>query len=308
MRHDPQPLTSEDRFNLDIALDMGQRGVPIWTFAPARKRAAVAREFDFPRGWSSKSQSIDAVASNFRPGWALAAGTGVLFDLVDVDPRNGGRSTFERICQAVPPSSGHVSTPGHGDHWYVAAADSGTTRAGGIDYLGRGAMVFLPGTRRPKYSGAGYNWVTSIVWSELDVISARAIVTELRSLHASDRRPRPSQGSLHRPGPRTTASMLSGSAEFTAFLSNRAIAHLAEEVASAPLGSRNKALNDAAYQAGQRLGTATGAIATRVFHTLADAALTSGLGCEDPAGVVVTIRTAMRRGADSHHTGRNTDG
>ncbi|MEI6622742.1 MAG: bifunctional DNA primase/polymerase [Actinomycetes bacterium] len=85
--------------------------------------------------------------------------TGVAFDVVDVDPRNGGNVDAERDALAEHGVTvlAEVRTPGVGAHFYVEA--SGRPKSNnqhGIDFQAAGGMVFVPPTIRPKYRGLGY--------------------------------------------------------------------------------------------------------------------------------------------------------
>ncbi len=282
-RHD---TATSDQLHLEIALEIGRRGAPIWTFPPSRGFAQGGDEFRFSKNRRTHSQSVDEVASRYRPGWALAAGTGVQFDVVDVDPRNGGRNTFDVLRDLMPPTSGLAATPGGGEHWYLPPADAGTRRFGGIDYLGRQQLVFLPGTHRPKYGNAGYTWVSPLNWDLLAGNGSVAVVECLEALRRS------SHGRGSKP-------VLHSATRPTGFLSNRAIEHLSRKVAEAMPGHRNQALNDAGYEAGQRLGTCDGPHATRTLNALLHASGVNGLWQEDPSGVRSTVESAMRRGAAS---------
>ena len=54
-------------------------------------------------------------------------------------------------------------------------------RVGGIDYLGLGGLVYLPGTRRPKYGGRGYEWGQGLNWNALQGKGTRDFTEALES-------------------------------------------------------------------------------------------------------------------------------
>jgi len=91
------------------------------------------------------------------------ARTGGRAAVTDVDPRNGG--DIEKTRQLLDGLGvrvfAEVATPSGGRHFYVAGhlelpSCSNLNGWPGIDVLSFGKLVFLPGTQRPKYNGAGY--------------------------------------------------------------------------------------------------------------------------------------------------------
>jgi hypothetical protein len=113
--------------------------------------------------WSrwNKYPADDSVLDRYRPGEALAALCGITFDVIDIDPRNGGRFSFNRMSEELgdmgPVVYGKVKTPSGGIHLYVAAMGIGShnnfmpgidLKGGYPDGSGRG-FVFLPPTIRP---------------------------------------------------------------------------------------------------------------------------------------------------------------
>ena len=132
-----------------------------------------------PRGWQNTEPgdpshtAIDA----WKPGLALCAVTGVVFDVLDIDPRNGGRESFEKLDgllgDAGPVVYGRVATPSGGHHLWIAGLGirklTGLLpgidlQCGDTDGEGRG-FVFMPPTVRPsKVTGelAAYRWLRRI--------------------------------------------------------------------------------------------------------------------------------------------------
>ena len=140
---------------LEGAAHLAHHGVPIAVLRPARRGYNLG-EFAFA---NRKSALPDCrVLSAFTPGDALIALTGQGIDVIDVDERNGGLGTFEELKDSVGEVVAQVSTPSGSFHLYVATTGHPTIRVGGIDYLAEGSLVYLPGTRRPKYNGKGYSW------------------------------------------------------------------------------------------------------------------------------------------------------
>jgi hypothetical protein len=82
---------------------------------------------------------------------------------VDVDPRNGGDVDQVRqlLLELGVRIYAEIVTPGGGRHFYVAghpelASAHGLRGWPGVDIQSFGSLLFLPGTQRPKYGGAGY--------------------------------------------------------------------------------------------------------------------------------------------------------
>lgn len=94
----------------------------------------------------------------------------------DVDPRNGGdvartRQLLDGLGVRV---YAEVETPGPGDgrHFFVAghpelASAHNLIGWPGIDIQSFGSLLFLPGTQRPKYNGAGYK----IIFDNLEALA-----------------------------------------------------------------------------------------------------------------------------------------
>jgi Bifunctional DNA primase/polymerase, N-terminal len=156
---------------LDFAERLGELlDVPLVACEPGGK------EFIYPTGERdnlSADDNQDQLA-RWRPGWAIMARTGGSVAVVDVDPRNGGdidktRQLLDGLNVRV---FAEIATPSGGRHFYIAGhpelpSCSNLTGWPGIDVLSFSRIVFLPGTPRPKYNGAGYR----IVAEDLDALA-----------------------------------------------------------------------------------------------------------------------------------------
>lgn len=101
-----------------------------------------------------------------NPDLNLAIATGPVSNLlvVDVDPRNGGNESFERLIAEIG-SLDHapqVFTPSGGKHYYFRFPEGhapGTKLAEfpGIDFLGAGRYVVAPPS---QVNGTHYRWVS----------------------------------------------------------------------------------------------------------------------------------------------------
>lgn len=115
------------------------------------------------RRWARwhKKQPDPAALASYKPGDALCAVTGIVFDVIDWDPRNDpDKKSFNRLREELgeggPKIYWQVATPRRGRHLYVAKLGVGShngflpgidVKSGKSDGTGRG-FVFLPGTER----------------------------------------------------------------------------------------------------------------------------------------------------------------
>jgi hypothetical protein len=113
------------------------------------------------RNWQNTEPNHESI-NRWRPGEALCAVTGHTFDVLDIDPRNGGLLSFKRLSRELgedgPEVYWEVSTPSGGKHLYIAGLGIGKhtgflkgldLQGGHPDGTGRG-FVFLPPTVRPS--------------------------------------------------------------------------------------------------------------------------------------------------------------
>lgn len=167
-------LTPAQLVALTIARTMVRAGIPIFVAPPNH---GSGPEFLYPKGWETTVPDLRAV-ERWRPGWALCAVTGVVTDVIDTDPRNGGVESREELIQAGmwPRVYGIVSTPGGGTHEYIGRTHvAKAVLAKGVDLQagqdngeGRG-FVFLPPTERRAKGGQLDGHVVAYRWTqELD--------------------------------------------------------------------------------------------------------------------------------------------
>lgn len=117
----------------------------------------------FPKDARWQETPVDPdVIDSYRDGRALCAVTGVVYDVLDIDPRNGGGPSFQKLFaelgRDLPNVIWKVETPSGGIHLYVDSLGIGsfTGFMPGLDLKGglpdgtsRG-FVFLPPTVRPS--------------------------------------------------------------------------------------------------------------------------------------------------------------
>lgn len=170
-------ITAEQREALEIAHRLVDLGAPIFT---AKPNSLSPGEFFYAAGWQHCRPRHEAVDA-WRPGDALCMVTGVVYDVIDVDPRNGGKDGITELATALgwgdgtpgPEPYGQVATPSAGEHIYIGLTGLAKGKAArGVDLQagerrgeGRG-FVFLPPTVRPSKYGerkglpVAYRWTS----------------------------------------------------------------------------------------------------------------------------------------------------
>ncbi len=162
-------LYAED---LKVASDLAHAGVPIFVALPRPEPGA----FFLPPKWQYTKPDA-AVVDSWKPGMALAAVCGPMghfpgFDVVDIDPRNGGDiSALEGL---MPTVYAVTRTPRGGTHHWIRSLGIGkyTGFLPGIDLQGGKpdgsgrSFVFLPPTYRPsgRLNPDGSAMVVSYLW------------------------------------------------------------------------------------------------------------------------------------------------
>lgn len=150
----PDPANDSLARAISDAHTLVDLGVPVFAGRLTREGDPEARD---PR-WKSWQRT----KPNHRPldryvdGEALGAVTGIVFDVIDIDPRNGGRFSFKKLSDELgdegPEIYWEVLTSSGGRHLYIAPLGIGTHPAfmKGLDLKAEGGFVFLPGTVRPS--------------------------------------------------------------------------------------------------------------------------------------------------------------
>jgi hypothetical protein len=281
------PATSNAAADLAVARHLAQLGVPVFV-------AALAADGHPERyGWPGLQPGTDET-SLWRPGLALCAVMGHLFDVYDIDPRNGGDVSHEAVRKElgadVPRVYGRASTPSGGLHLWIAALGIGTRHGfrAGLDVqgarhgTGRG-LAFIPPTVRPsKVDGVmrPYRWAEPPESPPQDDMSGAALAELITATHDAKRSAPPSR--------RECGTEVRATAIGAPYLRAAVAAELAR-VADAPEGTRNNTLNDAAFALGRFVadGRLNGAA---VAEALAEAAVHAGL---DYPASAATIRSAF---------------
>lgn len=166
-------MSGED---LAIVARLIQAGAAVFTMPPcpgddcSRWSKGCKGSWHRPSGWETTQPGHTGALERWQPGWALAMVTGHLFDVLDIDPRNGGSTDPVATIRAY----GIAETPSGGVHRYIAPLGvrkaalktvglAGIDLQAGNDSGGRG-YVYLPPTVRTfaEYPGQAlgeYRWV-----------------------------------------------------------------------------------------------------------------------------------------------------
>lgn len=156
-------LTMQQEQGLAVARLLVKAGMPVFLAYPD---PGSKLEYKLPMGWQ-QTECDPSVVDAWRPGMALCAVTGRVFDLVDIDPRSGGAEGHIEL----PHSYLTALTPSGGRHHFVRAlgvssldgkvAPGIDVKSGTLEGTGRGFAFLAPTVRTSKVSGAlgEYSWV-----------------------------------------------------------------------------------------------------------------------------------------------------
>lgn len=178
-------FTSEQDEALDIAHRLIDMGVPIFT--AYANHGTTGGEFIRPNAWQTFRPNHRQVEI-WKPGHALCMVTGVVFDVLDVDPRNGGLDGFRALLEAIeegPETYGKALTPSEGEHLLIGRTHlAKTSKIGpgvkGVDLQagedsgeGRGYIYIAPTVRLSKY-GPREGQEVAYRWESEPVAPSRA--------------------------------------------------------------------------------------------------------------------------------------
>ena len=160
---------------LDIARDMARAGTPLFVAYPSLREdgswdpagGTGGCGYNLPPAWQ-RTTADPAYVNAWKPGTALCAVMGQGFDLVDVDPRNGGDSAA--LDGIWPTAYGTAATPSDGTHTFIKSMDVRSkdgifpgidVKAGDMEGNGRGFAFIAPTVKLSKTTGelASYVWV-----------------------------------------------------------------------------------------------------------------------------------------------------
>lgn len=164
-------LSAEQRQALQVAHDLVDMGAPIFSAYPNH---GAGPEFHLPSAWQTYRPNHIQV-DKWKPGMALAMVTGVVHDVLDVDPRNGGDAGQDELTSAAawPFVYGKAATPSMGTHYLIDRTHLAKGKpAKGVDLQagddhgeGRGFVYIAPTVRVSKFGAdkgkpVAYRWVT----------------------------------------------------------------------------------------------------------------------------------------------------
>jgi hypothetical protein len=192
----------EVKVALKHARYLAENGVPLFLAEPAMRDGewdpmggSGGCGYRLPSRWQ-RAKADPSVVDEWRPGLALCAVMGHAVDVVDVDPRHGGKASAVAIQSEGlwPQTYGRQKSPSGGWHDLIAPLNV-PRRIGfrpGIDVLTDRSFVFLAPTRKmSKTTGevGAYTWLTPPDLGELALLGDSTgawIAQELRQQLHSD--------------------------------------------------------------------------------------------------------------------------
>lgn len=262
------------------------------------------QEFAHPRGWQRTDPAGNLARLESFTGGAVCAVLGSPLAVVDVDTKNGAdpAAVVDWLDALGVAILANIATPSGGRHFYVpghpdlptvhAKADrDGLEGLPGVEVLSHGTNTFLPGTRRPKYAGRGYQVLSDRLDEYAPALDAQGAI--LAGWVNTHRAARAQAGPVDVPAPVWDGR--DPDAREAAYLA-AVLAGQAREVAECPPGGRNLALFTAALKLGSFVAGA-GLDEAQAWQVLSDAAGACGLTQDDgPAAVRASIRSGLANG------------
>lgn len=235
---------------LDLAREFISHGVPVFIAKPVPLNWTGRTEFFYPDNWQTLNAS-ESHLEGWKPNYAVCAVTGIEFDVLDIDPRNGGDIIEQtlRANEMMPPPRGSVNTPSGGRHYYIKRTgfrkhtpwQGVDLQAGHSGGHGRG-FVFIPPTRRKKCL---YELTQALDWEALrEPESAEAYAKFYRYLYS---RYDFTKSEIH--AERTGSYVLTLDEVDREDLRDR-IQEIAQNIKNAPVGTRDNALNKYCFTIG----------------------------------------------------------
>lgn len=135
--------------NLDLI------GAPIFTLDRAPEGSDPEKLlkglYRAPLGWSHYTAAGNSRRlAMAKPGCGYGMICGHVYDVIDVDPRNGGDDSLITLAaeDRIPTVRWAVKTPSSGWHFYIDPLNLGKRQGlmPGIDLQGAGSFVFIPPT------------------------------------------------------------------------------------------------------------------------------------------------------------------
>lgn len=240
---------------LALAKEFIANGVPCFVARPVPPNYIGRSEFMLPKGWPWLDPD-ERHLEGWSRRWAVCAVTGIGFDVMDIDPRNGANAAMNVLegNNLLPPIKGEVKTPSGGRHLYI---DRTTLRKftpwNGIDIQagddganGRGFVYIPPTIRVSKVDGRlkRYRLVQDIDWPSLGTYTEQ--FTEFFKILYQYYKPTQAEQ-------RTTRALNETPSELTKhqiIVVKRRLKIMHETIANASIGNRDTLLNKYAYVLG----------------------------------------------------------
>lgn len=255
-------FTQSQTRGLQVAHSLVDLGVPVFSAPPNSSRPG---EFIYPSEWQHYKPNHIQV-DRWRPGWALAMVTGVVFDVIDVDPRNGGdlEVLTRSMAGTLPKIYGEAFTPSVGTHHLIGRthlakgkpAEGIDLQAGADDGTGRGFVFIAPTARISRFGprkgeAVEYRWAGLGTAPDLDTEDPG--LAALIALCEAQRAPRrlPSTRPVDQPVDADDEWFVSAGNTWTREQADRVIEGQCRAVMNAREGQINGALGGAARVLGR---------------------------------------------------------
>ena len=290
--------------NLDVLSDVEkeylkclvQADTPICAMSP---HTGVESKDEFNFSTSKDMRPSLSRINNWQLGYALFAKTGVKVDVIDIDPRNGGWETFDKIKNLLPNYFAKIQTPGGGLHFAVPSISADSKSFHGIDYLGLKKRVFLPGTHRPKYQGRGYTILELngfTLGQEPDTRFYDALVELQLQSYKAVKDPAASFDDLETKfSSRTKHAFPPHDGQTQMYGARGLLREVCEKVATAPYGNRHNVLLSQAFRLGH-YNLDDVHFTSNATEALIRACTTNGLFIENPSATIRTITDGLTFG------------
>ena len=197
-------MTPDQKAALDVARTLAELGVPIFLARPAMNNGqwdpaggSGGCGYRLPKNWE-KTTANPRYLEAWEPGMAVCAVMGHVLDLVDLDPRNGGKK--ESLNGSMPIVYAVAETPSGGYHGFVkslgvrsrdAVLQGIDIKAGDPEGRGRGFAFIAPTVKLSKSTGelGQYNWIQLPDLDQLKKLagdqSGRTLADIVRRAHGS---------------------------------------------------------------------------------------------------------------------------
>lgn len=138
---------------LETARALARIGMPVWRSKLSKDGGPIREKWQ-----DIKVDVAERELAAWQPGMAMCATAGVVFDVLDRDPKNDpGSRSWNRLLNKLGPDGldyfFRVRTPSGGEHYYIATLGLGRKYNPipgfpGVDLQSSNSLVFLPPTQR----------------------------------------------------------------------------------------------------------------------------------------------------------------